>query len=530
MYRKLVTMFLLFSALTVSRWDRLSAQEAESKVAQVSDLQKSLLGAWAITGEPGNTQEPAPDAEMKFWGLGHFAVTKRNAATGEIDYHHLGTYTLEGDQYVENVTFAIGGTEGLVGQTFKFRIEIDGDTYIQHGIGNPYTQQWTRLGSGINKVTLDKVEASQENDSEEENLAKQFTVPAEASTPELIKFMDRVRRIAPTKRDAKSVREHAGKVFGAIVEAADIVIGREESEEDVVDAITKKISALSTLVNYDPKAESQLQKVIEEYSEDKRPAIAALAVGQQLRSKASGLRTATEDEAREVSGEVLAYADRFGISKSTSAAILSIASSMGYSDQKEVAAELHEQLSPYFRGAEDESLHRYGDRMLGTARRLRLLGQEMELTGTKADGEEFDWAAYRGKVVLVDFWASWCGPCLSEIPNMKTNLEKYSDKGFAIVGINMDSTRSAFEKCVEQHEITWVNIVSEEKGHTGWDAPLAVNYGVSGIPTAILVDQAGKVVSLQARGRELDRQLESLLGETANEVESAKEAEVEQQE
>ncbi len=507
-----VLMFVSWCAVTMLSADRLTAQDAKSKDAQVPDLHKSLLGAWVLVGQPGDASEPQADAQMKFWGLGHFAVTKRNAAADAIDYHHMGTYTLDGDQYVESVTYAIGETESLVGKSFKFRIEVDGDTYIQHGIDNPYSEQWKRLRGGDGKASPSSDAEREQDHSAEKKNDKQFAVPADATTPELIQFMDRVRRIAPTERTAEGVRKHARKVFGAIVEAADIVIARDESEEDVVEAVSRKIAALSMLVNYDPEAGSDMEKVIEEYSQDQRPAVAALAVGQQLQTKASKLSAGSDEEARQITDEVLAYIKRFGVSQATYSTIVRVASTLGSSAHNEIAAELHEQLAPSFRDAEDESLRPYADRLLGTARRLRLLGHEMELTGTQADGEQFDWSAYRGKVVLVDFWASWCGPCLSEIPNMKANLEKYSDKGFAIVGINMDSTREPFEKCVEQQEISWVNIVSEEEGQTGWNAPLAVHYGVSGIPTAILVDQEGKVVSVRARGRELDRLLASLLG------------------
>ncbi len=507
-----IVLFVFLGIATTVPMTQLSAQESAATRAKISKLQQGLLGAWEITGSPGNTNEPEVDAELKFWGLSHFAVTKRNATTGDIDYHHMGTYTLDGDQYVETVTFAIGDTEQLIGKSFTFRIEVDGDTYIQHGVGNPYTQQWKRLRPvGAPKATPEP--AVDETD-------KLLEVPAEASNTELLTFMDRARRMTPTQRDAAGVRLHAQKVFGAILKAADIVIARGESEDDLVSAITKKFDALTILVNYDPTVEPQLAQLIEQYCEDERPAIAMVAVGQSLRSKSKDLRNATPDTAQAISDEVVAFLDRFGASKATYAPIASVASAIGYSDQKEIAAELHEKLAPYFLNAEDDSLHRYAGRMQGTARRLRLLDHEMELTGTMADGSAFDWADYRGKVVLVDFWASWCGPCISEIPNMKKNLERYAVKGFTIVGINMDSTRAPFEKSIEQHDISWANIVSEEEGHTGWDAPMAVHYGVSGIPTAILVDQQGKVVSLNARGRELDKQLVALLGEPADEKDS----------
>jgi thiol-disulfide isomerase/thioredoxin len=148
--------------------------------------------------------------------------------------------------------------------------------------------------------------------------------------------------------------------------------------------------------------------------------------------------------------------------------------------------------------------------MAGTLRRMNLLGNEIEIKGKLVDGTDFDWKAYsKGKVILVDFWATWCGPCLAELPNVKKNYEKYHDKGFDVVGISLDTDRKKLESFLEEEGTKWAQLFEDD---AGWKHPVAVHYGISGIPTVILVDQQGKVVSLNARGPELGKQLEKLLG------------------
>lgn len=364
-------------------------------------------------------------------------------------------------------------------------------------------------------------ETEQTQASEEEK--DPFAVPEYTSDEDLFKFMDAVLRIAPPSRDRDAITEHAKKVFPAIIAAADVVLAKSDSEESQIKAIQKQFQAYGIFTRYDRSAQKQLDALVEKCSEDERPEIAALGLGHKLSAKASSLMSASKEDAEESVGELLAFLDDYGVSKTTFGPAASFASALGRSKNTELAASLYEQLAERCGTSEEASLRKYGEKMAGSARRLRLLGNEMELSGLIADGAEFAWSDYKGKVVLVDFWASWCGPCMGEIPNMKKNLDLYGDKGFEIVGINMDSTRAAYEKCVESRDITWVNIVSDEKGKTGWDAPMATHYGITGIPTAILVNQKGKVVSLRARGRELDDQLAELLGpieepETANSV------------
>lgn len=338
-----------------------------------------------------------------------------------------------------------------------------------------------------------------------------FEIPKDASVDELFKYMDGLMRIRPDRSKPNGMAETAKKIFPTIIKAADIVLEKTDNDKERVQAISRQFQAYGILQRFDRSVAGAAKELAEKYSSSDNDGIAAQAISFLMNEKSSRLRTASLEEAEEVAQEALQFVKRFGPTRESYSATTGIARSIGYSEHTEVAADLYEQLSTLFAESEDEQISQRAGAMLGSARRMRLMGNSMEVFGTTAAGEEFDWDSYKGKVVLVDFWASWCGPCIGELPNMKKNLAAYGGKGFEIVGINMDSTRKAFEKCVEDKEITWVNIVSEDK--VGWEAPMAQHYGITGIPTAILVDQKGKVVSLRARGGELDKQLQELLGD-----------------
>jgi thiol-disulfide isomerase/thioredoxin len=185
-----------------------------------------------------------------------------------------------------------------------------------------------------------------------------------------------------------------------------------------------------------------------------------------------------------------------------------LASSLEYGGNPAEAIIVYRELGSVLEKSSDEAVARTGAQMVGASRRLGLVGQPMEVTGTHMDGTKFDWAKLRGKVVLVDFWATWCGPCLGELPNVRENYRLYHDKGFEVVGISLDRDRQALEKFLADEQNPWITL------HDGdWkDNAVATYYGVMGIPTVILVDQEGKVVSTRARGPELGKLLEQLLG------------------
>ena len=116
--------------------------------------------------------------------------------------------------------------------------------------------------------------------------------------------------------------------------------------------------------------------------------------------------------------------------------------------------------------------------------------------------------AGKGKVVLIDFWASWCGPCRQSMPDLVATYQKYKNKGLEIVGISLDNNKDAWAKATDDLKITWPQFSNLK----GWDEDCAVTYGVNSIPHAILIDKDGKIIARGVGEDELNMKLEELLG------------------
>ncbi len=129
------------------------------------------------------------------------------------------------------------------------------------------------------------------------------------------------------------------------------------------------------------------------------------------------------------------------------------------------------------------------------------------------NGKNIALSSLRGKVVLVDFWASWCGPCRKEMPNVVAAYKKYKDKGFEIYGVSMDKELSKWVEAIKKDGITWIQVSDLRY----WDCVAAKAYNVQSIPFTVLLDKEGKIIAKDLRGPALEDAIEKALAGGAKE-------------
>jgi thiol-disulfide isomerase/thioredoxin len=159
-----------------------------------------------------------------------------------------------------------------------------------------------------------------------------------------------------------------------------------------------------------------------------------------------------------------------------------------------LAAELEKLVEAADASAEDKATAEKALKTIKTMAELK--SKPLDIKFTAVDGREVDLSKMRGKVVLIDFWATWCGPCVAELPNVLKAYKELHPKGFEIVGISLDSDKGKLESFVKDKGMEWPQFFDGK----GWKNEIAVNYDIHSIPAMWLVDQKGMVIDTAARG------------------------------
>lgn len=361
--------------------------------------------------------------------------------------------------------------------------------------------------------------------------ADSVPLPTDAQTAEdLFEFMDGLGEMEPEGKSDEEVVEHQKKIFRTVLNAANKILTMEITNPQAVEASFYKLQALQYLRELGvPGAAELFEQAIQTALADPRSEVSEIGMKFNIERGLGMWSKLNEAERNGVIDTLVAFVSRGTPDESKLQMVMSVVDYLGDSGGASQAKRLLDATIPLYQNSDNPDLQQIVPMLEGIARRMGLPGNPIRVEGTLLDGTRFDWSSYRGKVVLVDFWATWCGPCRAEVPNVLKLYEAYHDKGFDVVGISLDAKREQAESYIQQTGIPWVTLFSEDETERGWEHPLAVYYGITGIPRAILVDQQGNVVSMLARGPNLERELRKLLGEpqaSAEESETSQTIEV----
>lgn len=374
------------------------------------------------------------------------------------------------------------------------------------------------LGLASTMVIADEDAKPQEKSAETTPEPKKdlfdFTVP-DGTPEEILKFAAELQLRRPKLVSRQEFIDFAVKTQRALISAGDKILNQETDDKTAAKGATLKMNALTMLAANqigDSPAEALAAAI--KLRADERQAVAKVVEPLWPRIRVYNAGSMKAAELKELTDELIDAAAKAKFSRESVGVVSMLGDVLTDKELNDEAAGLYERLAKLVTHSDVANSDQMVARFEGTARRLRLPGNFMALEGKTLDGKDFDWTAYRGKVVLVDFWATWCGPCIGELPNVKENYKKYHDKGFDVVAISLDRSKDPLEKFVEKEELPWTQLYEPEiQAGKGWNHPLAQHYGINSIPAAILVDKDGNVVSMKARGEVLTKLLEKLLGQ-----------------
>jgi peroxiredoxin len=345
---------------------------------------------------------------------------------------------------------------------------------------------------------------------DKEEIENPYLAPTHYTTDDLVDFL------FDMEEKPRSLQGRT-EFVDALVDAADRVLADSEARTAYIRiAGLSKLQALHRLAILEtPGYEDRLREAIQQLSDVSEKQVHAEV--QFLALEAKAIEAKDLDDASR--GEMLNTLKTFFTETELQQKHLRIASATvalinqieNEETPKEAAAEREKwyvEFGKLFAQSKDKQLAGYGRQLSKSpeAETSSVVGQMLVLEGDSHSGLPFDWESFRGKVVVVDFWATWCGPCLRELPNVQKTYSELNDQGFEIVGISIDQDLDALSEFLDREALPWPTLSGEKAQGK------ARELGVRAIPTMMLIDRDGKIVQVANRIEQLRPQIDQLLG------------------
>jgi thiol-disulfide isomerase/thioredoxin len=341
-----------------------------------------------------------------------------------------------------------------------------------------------------------------------------FAVP-EGSNQELLKYVEKLQQLQPPPGDQEATQAFIKKLLGAMLKAADKVLAAKPTEKEAETACNIKLGALSMMDRLgDKDAGAKIEALPAELEKLGLASLAAkvksMLLQRNLMQAAQGnkpeeFKRLLEEFKKDVAGRKVGPRDVN--------MLVNVCLAAERMDPK-IAVATYADFGKILAASDIKSVAGLGAKLAGAGKRIDLVGKEFQVEGVTVDGKPLDWGRFKDKVVLVNFWATWCGPCLKEIPELLKAYDGYHKKGFDVVAVSVDHEREKLDEFLQENKFPWAIVVDQAavKDKDGLDKSMGTRWGVLAIPELILVGKDGKVVARGTGGLDLAKELTALLG------------------
>ncbi len=337
------------------------------------------------------------------------------------------------------------------------------------------------------------------------------------SVPEWLAYINRAKQQQPTGKSPDAVIAFTSAQQWAIINAADRILVAHAGEPADRIAQEEKLAALWTLVTLgDKQSEGQLVSVAKTLQNDSRPSLRARrGIYSHLAPHAESKNDRRSSRPRERGVDIVADVERQLTKPEFDERLIVLADQLTTHLEHpypRLALSAATDFAAALASRDDAHSRRTAEYLAGRARRWRLVGQTVEIQGSLVGGGRLDGNALRGHIVLLYFWATWCEPCVAELPAIKAFEAPYRARGLKLISVSLDDDTERLGRFLADRPLPWRTVSDTASKQDGRHA-LSAKLSVDAVPTAVLLDKHGRVVGFGRKPTDFWQDIERLLAE-----------------